>query len=61
MRDELMTGWTSPNPADTFVSQTTLASFTDIGFVAVPEPTALALVVIGVVGIGMRRRRGGAV
>jgi len=56
MRDELMTGWLN-NSANLFVSQTTLASFTDIGFVAVPEPTAMALVVIGVVGIGLRRRQ----
>ena len=55
MRDELMTGWVD-KPAKIFVSRTTLASFTDIGFVAVPEPTAMALVVIGVVGIGLRRR-----
>lgn len=46
MRFELMTGWIN-NP--TFVSQTTLASFVDIGYsiTAVPEPAALLLFVAG--------------
>ncbi len=58
MRDELMTGWMSPNPANTFVSRTTLASFTDIGFlVVVPEPTGAVLLLIGVAGIAIRSRR----
>jgi len=55
MRDELMTGWLN-NPANIFVSRTTLASFTDIGFVAVPEPAGAVLLLIGVAGIVVRRR-----
>ncbi|HBB40794.1 MAG TPA: peptidase, partial [Proteobacteria bacterium] len=57
MRDELMTGWLNSN---IFVSQTTLASFTDIGFIAVPEPTGALLLLMGVAGIGMRRLRQGS-
>lgn len=46
MQFELMTGWIN-TPA--FVSQTTLASFVDIGYsiTAVPEPAALLLFVAG--------------
>ncbi|PJB94759.1 MAG: hypothetical protein CO080_11375, partial [Nitrospirae bacterium CG_4_9_14_0_8_um_filter_70_14] len=40
--------------------QTTLASFTDIGFIAVPEPTGALLLLMGVAGIGMRRLRQGS-
>jgi Leishmanolysin len=48
MRNELMTGWIN---TPTFVSRTTLASFSDIGYTvnlsAVPEPGVLALWLLG--------------
>ncbi len=54
---ELMTGWLN-SPA--FVSNTTIASFADIGYVvSVPEPTSmlLAACVVGYGGIGFLRRK----
>lgn len=48
MRFELMTGWLSP---PTFVSQTTIASFADIGYTVnllpVPEPGTVVLWLLG--------------
>ncbi len=57
MRDELMTGWASPNPD--FVSQTTIQSLVDIGFTvsAIPEPGSLILLSAGTVLFFGRRRR----
>lgn len=40
MRDEIMTGWLNLH---TFMSQTTIQSFADIGYVVVPEPGVLAM------------------
>lgn len=56
MRDELMTGWLNPN---SFISQTTVASFVDIGFVAtpVPEPATYALFGLGALLVAARARR----
>ncbi|WDQ16949.1 leishmanolysin-related zinc metalloendopeptidase [Rhodopirellula sp. P2] len=61
MRDELMTGWLNPNA---FISELTLASFRDIGFTAVnatavPEPSAMLLLSVLGIAVGMRRRRVG--
>lgn len=60
-RNELMTGWLN---APTFTSQTTLASFQDIGYninlSAVPEPGVVALLLLGipwVAGAAARRQR----
>lgn len=59
MRNELMTGWL--NPGGSFISDMTIASFMDIGFIgsvaAIPE--ASSFVALGVVfaGLGLKRRR----
>ncbi len=58
MRYELMTGWIN---SQYFISQTTVASFVDIGYLAasteVPEPAPMALLSIGLIAIGVLRRR----
>jgi hypothetical protein len=58
MQFELMTGWIN---TPYFISQTTVASFVDIGFQSasadVPEPASMALFSIGLVAIGVLRRR----
>ncbi len=55
MRDELMTGWLNSN---SFISHMTVQSFVDIGFTAVPEPSALLLVLLGGVPcVTLRHRR----
>lgn len=53
---ELMTGWLN---SPTYLSQTTLESFRDIGFAPVPEPgpTALVTASLGLVWISVRRFR----
>jgi len=55
MRDELMTGWLNPN---SFVSNMTIASFSDIGFTvaAVPEPSSFLLMAIAIAGVPVVRR-----
>lgn len=56
MRDEIMTGWLNPN---SFISDMTVASFVDIGFLsasAVAEPSSLALLGCGLV-VGVIRFR----
>lgn len=56
MQDELMTGFVDRNP---YISQTTVASFADIGFVTapVPEPATCALFGLGVLAVAARVRR----
>ncbi len=58
MRNELMTGWLN---APTFISDLTIASFIDIGFVGsvAPIPEASSFVAMGLVfaGLGLKRRR----
>jgi MYXO-CTERM domain-containing protein len=56
MRNELMTGWLN---TPTFVSRTTIASFRDIGFEAIPEPAeyAAAFALLGAAFAWARRRR----
>ena len=56
MRDELMTGWLNPN---SFVSNMTVASFSDIGFTitAVPEPSSIVLSAIALIGFPYWRSR----
>lgn len=54
MAFELMTGWLN---SPTFLSQTTLESFRDIGFTPVPEPAAAAgAFALGIVGFALWRR-----
>lgn len=52
-RNELMTGWLNP---PTFISQTTVQSFRDIGFTVAPEPGSASLLGLGLVLAGYRRR-----
>lgn len=54
LTNEIMTGRLD---GPVFVSDMTIAAFVDLGFTAasVPEPTALAM--LGLVGLGLRRRR----
>ncbi len=56
MRNELMTGWLN---GPTFVSDTTLASFYDIGYTlaTVPEPSSALLLGLGSFALILRRRR----
>ncbi|MEM7316801.1 MAG: peptidase, partial [Planctomycetota bacterium] len=57
MRDELMTGWLNPNA---FISDMTIQSFVDIGFVAaaIPEPSGMLLIsFVVVVGNLLNRTR----
>ena len=54
MTFELMTGWLN---FPTFLSQTTLDSFEDIGYEVIPEPATVSLLVLGAVAV-VRRRRG---
>jgi hypothetical protein len=57
MEYELMTGWLNLPASSVFVSQTTIHSFEDIGYMTVPEPSAFVLLGIGVVSIlGYARR-----
>ncbi|HVK15672.1 MAG TPA: PEP-CTERM sorting domain-containing protein [Fimbriiglobus sp.] len=59
MRNELMTGWLN---APSFVSNTTIQQFFDLGYnvVPVPEPaTILAIAAVGLVVRRLRRRRSG--
>jgi hypothetical protein len=54
MAFELMTGWLN---SPTFLSQTTLESFRDIGFTPIPEPAAAAgALALGIVGFAWWRR-----
>jgi hypothetical protein len=59
MRNELMTGWL--NPGTTFISDMTIASFVDIGFVgslaAIPEASSFVAMSLVFAGLGLKRRR----
>ena len=59
LRDELMTGYASPNEANTFVSNTTIQSLRDLGYTLeqVPEPSSTALISIGSFVLIMRRKK----
>jgi hypothetical protein len=55
MRFELMTGWLNPG---SFISQTTVASFNDIGYLTgIPEPGTWVMVSAGLLLVGVYRRR----
>lgn len=54
LRDELMTGWLNRN---LFLSNTTVQSLRDLGFIVVPEPGALTSLLAGIIlwaGVGRR-------
>ena len=57
LRDEIMTGWLDD---DVFISDMTIGSFVDIGFVAapsaVPEPATWVLLTCAAGGVLLRRR-----
>ena len=54
LRDELMTGWLND---DLYISDMTIGSFVDIGFVAaIPEPAGAAALA-GLLALAARRRR----
>ncbi len=59
MQFEVMTGWLNQGP---FLSNTTIASFGDLGYTVqlndIPEPTSLALVLAGGCLVNRRRRQG---
>lgn len=53
MAYELMTGWLN---TPTFLSQTTLGQFSDMGYSVIPEPATFVILVMGSVGFfGVRR------
>lgn len=58
MRNELMTGWLN---SPTFISDMTIASFIDIGFIgslaAIPEPSSFFVMGLVFAGLGLKRRR----
>lgn len=58
MRNELMTGWLN---APTFISDMTIASFIDIGFIgslsAIPEASSFMAMGLVFAGLGLKRRR----
>jgi hypothetical protein len=55
MTFELMTGWLN---AGAYLSQTSMASFFDIGYLPVPEPGSFWLLGAGMTVLGLGRRRG---
>ena len=62
LANELLTGVLGPNPGATFLSNTTVATFADLGFVvslpnAVPEPGTVLMVLGCGTLVGLRRRR----
>lgn len=53
MAFELMTGWLN---APTFVSETTIAQFEDLGYEVIPEPGSLIMILLATSGVvGIRR------
>lgn len=57
--NELMTAWLGPDSSETFISQTSLRSLEDIGFLLssspVPEPSSISMIFIA--GLGLLRRK----
>ena len=54
MRNELMTGWLN---TPTFLSDTTLGQFYDMGYTVIPEPATVMLVASFVAAATFIRRR----
>lgn len=60
--NDIMTAWLGPNTSDTFISETTIASLEDLGYLVadkatVPEPDSLLLAALGGLCIVRKRRR----
>lgn len=58
--NELMTGWLGPEAAETFISETTIMSLKDLGYLVeypIPEPSGLLLVPLGTLLLLIRRKR----
>lgn len=54
--NEMMTAWTGPDAAARYLSDTSLRSFEDLGFVTVPEPSTALLLLLFAAGAVRRRR-----
>ncbi len=60
LRNELMTGWSTPTGQTTFISSLTTESLRDLGYLVVapvPEPSSSLLACLSLGFLGFRRRR----
>ena len=60
LANELMTGWLGPDAEDTFISETTVMSLQDLGYMvqySIPEPSQMMLLSLGALLPLARRRR----
>ena len=60
LANELMTGWLGPDASETFISETTVMSLQDLGYLVeytIPEPSGAFLVLLGLLIPLTRRKR----